>query len=81
MLQSISSPRGEAASPPSPRCSDAKKAVTLKCLAVTLKCLAVTLKCLAVTLKCLAVTPRIQQFNWVTWPRGLILGLKGRFGQ
>jgi hypothetical protein len=32
MLQSISSPRGEAASPPSPRCSDAKKADTYAAL-------------------------------------------------
>jgi hypothetical protein len=32
MLQSISSPRREAASPPSPRCSDAKKANTLASL-------------------------------------------------
>jgi hypothetical protein len=36
MLSAVSSPRAEGASPPSPRCSDAKKAVKLKCLAVKL---------------------------------------------
>jgi hypothetical protein len=42
MLQSISSPRAEGASPPLPRCTTLKKAVTLKYLAVCPRILAVT---------------------------------------
>jgi hypothetical protein len=65
-LHSDSPPRREAASSPLPWRGDSKKAVTGTD---------------AVECEFLEFAPRILQFNWVTWPRRLILGLKGRFGQ